>query len=97
MKTLVDDAATAVDHAMPPHDEDFRGARSLVESFVESEIFARAQTEDTHAAAVAAIAATVASDREIGGATLRAAAPRGEHRLKAKVGNVWDFLSSGSQ
>lgn len=47
MKTLVDDAATAVDHAMPPHDE------------------------DTHAAAVAAIAATVASDREIGGATLR--------------------------
>ena len=23
MKTLVDDAATAVDHAMPPHDEDF--------------------------------------------------------------------------
>jgi len=47
MKTLVDDAATAVDHAMPSHHE------------------------DTHAAAVAAIAATVASDREIGGATLR--------------------------
>ncbi|CAE7217555.1 SRPK1 [Symbiodinium necroappetens] len=57
MKTLVDDAATAVDHAMPPHDE------------------------ETHAAAVAAIAATVASDsEEIGG-----------------VENVWDVWAGMSR